>query len=104
MKYCNLKFGLIQGDRAHPAAVFNIKKQHLKPEYFYFSWSNTRTRFLNTLSVLPQSKAPKNQHNQIDEGKQTEVVAAFGDGTCASQRAGSVRFGIAQSSINKILK
>lgn len=61
-------------------------------------------KFKETLSLLPKSKANLQHPNEIEEEKKMEVVTAFGDGVCSSQREASRSFGIAQSSVCKILK
>lgn len=65
-------------------------------------WKN---RFLKTLTILPKSRShPQERENKIDDNTKDRIVTEMGDGTCKSQRAAAKRFGMAQSSINKILK
>ena len=63
-----------------------------------------KKRFMDTLSVLPKSSAPKSHPNELPEAVKTSVVSAFGDGYCRSQREASREFNISVSSVNKVLK
>ena len=56
-------------------------------------------KFKETLSLLPKSKKNLHHPNEIEEEKKFEVVTAFGDGICSSQREASRSFGISQSSV-----
>ena len=48
-----------------------------------------RTRFLETLSVLPKKRGSDQHEAKIDDQVKNQVVGAFGDGTCVSQRDGA---------------
>lgn len=63
-----------------------------------------KTRFLETLSVIPRSSGHKQQSNRISDEKRNQIVTAFGDGACSSQRDGSMKFHVSQPSVCRILK
>ena len=65
---------------------------------------NWKARFLETLSILPRSHAGNQTRRKISEERKFELVGAFGDGSCSSQRQASARFNISLGAVNKILK
>ena len=63
-----------------------------------------KTRFMETLSVLPRSKSHNNRSNKLPDDTKEEIVGAFGDGICRSQRDGANQFNVSLGCINKVLK
>ena len=63
-----------------------------------------KSRFTETLSVLPRPSGSEQKEARLSDEIREEVVAAFGDDPCTSQRQVARDIGIAQFSVNKILK
>ena len=62
-----------------------------------------RAKFQETLSLLPKSHAGDQTKRQISDEKREEIVKAFGDGDCASQREAAKKFCVSLGAVNLIL-
>ena len=63
-----------------------------------------KARFLDTLTILPRKPVGDHQQRRLSTEKKEDVLAAFGDDPFLSQRKVAQEVGVAQSSVNKILK
>lgn len=63
-----------------------------------------KTRFMETLSVLPRSHAGDKTNYRLSDEKKNEVIQTFEKDPCASQRKVSRQCGISLGSVNNILK
>ena len=63
-----------------------------------------KARFLETLSIIPKKPIGDHRERRLSNEQREEVVAAFGDDPSNSQRKVAQQLGIAQSSVNKILR
>ena len=63
-----------------------------------------RTRFIQTLSVLPRSHAGDQSKRRVSEEKQAEIVGAFGDDPTTSQRKVAIQCETSLSTVNRVLK
>lgn len=63
-----------------------------------------RTRFVQTLSVLPRSHAGDQSHRRISNEKEAEILGAFGDDPMTSQRKVAIQCATSLSTVNRVLK
>ena len=63
-----------------------------------------KSRFMETLSVLPRSHAGDKTNCRLSDEKKNEVILAFENDPCVSQRQVSRQCGISLGSVNNILK
>ena len=63
-----------------------------------------RTRFVQTLSVLPRSHAGDQSKRRISAEKQADIVRAFGDDPTTSQRKVAIQSETTLATVNRVLK
>lgn len=63
-----------------------------------------RKRFNETLSVLPKKHSGGPGKSRLSEEKQAEIVGAFGDDPCTSQRKVAAQLDVSQSSVHRVLR
>lgn len=63
-----------------------------------------KKRFMETLSVHPNSRAPLSNSKAIPQIKKDLIVTSMGDATCTTQRDAARQFNVSLSSVNRIIK